>query len=624
VTILWLLSSLALANPSTPAGSHWAFLPVVRPQPPAVNDEAWIRTPMDRFVLKHLEERGIRPSRVADRRTLIRRLSLDLRGLPPTPQEVACFVGDPRPDAYERLVDVLLASARFGERWGRHWLDIARYADSDGYENDRRRPNAWKYRDWVIGAFNRDLPFDRFTIEQLAGDLLPEPTIEQRVAAGLHRNTLAHTSANADKEKFRTIAVKDRVNTTGTIWLGLTLHCAECHSHKYDPVSQREYYQLYAFFNNVEEEDLEIAGEKIRTLRAAPSESFVHDGGDFRKQGERTFPAMPAFLPPLVEGGDALDRLDLAQWLLDPRHPLTARVTVNRFWQHLFGQGLVRTPENFGRRGDAPTHPWLLDWLASEFVELGWSRKEMIRRVVTSATYRQTSRERPELAKQDPDNLWLWRQNRFRVEGEIVRDLALAVGGLLNSRIGGPSIQPPLPVGLKSFDELKEERFMERRGTRFRRGLYINVQRTLAYPMLSVFDAPSGNEPCPLRQRSTTPMQALALTNDPALVECAQALGRRLFEERHIGGERVAAGRDPEARLRYGFELCLARPPLEEELRVLAALLADQRGHFEKNPDVTRRAIGERLPTGPDAAARAAWVEVAAALLNLAEFVTRE
>ena len=603
---------------------HWAFSPVVRPELPTVHGAAWIRRPLDHFVLRHLEERGVAPTTGADRYTLIRRLSLDLLGLLPSPEQVRSFVTDTRPAAYEHLVDTLLASAHFGERWGRHWLDLARYADSDGYENDKPRPNAWKYRDWVIDAFNRDLPYDRFTLEQLAGDLLPQPSPAQRTAAGLHRNTLTHTGAGSDKEEFRTIAIKDRVESTGTMWLGLTLRCAQCHSHKYDPVSHHEYYQLYAFFNNTDDEDLEVDGEKIRTLRVARRDTFVHEGGDFRSRGEAATPATPAFLPALATRGEAPDRLDLAHWLVGAQQPLTARVAVNRVWQHLFGVGLVPTPENFGVRGKPPTHPELLDWLASEYVRIGWSRKALIRSIVCSATYRQASVQQPRLPASDHDNAGLERQNRFRVEAEIVRDVALQVSGLLNTRLGGASIQPPLPTSLKTFGELKKERFMEARGERHRRGVYVHVQRTFVYPMLSAFDAPSGNEPCPLRERTDTPMQALTLSNDPVFVECARALGHRLRNTETSSPPGTAREGTVREKLHFGFELCLGRTPGAKELRVLESLFEEQRAIFSRDLEAARRASGPDAPADNETADRAAWVEVAAALLNVDEFISRE
>ncbi len=583
---------------------HWSYKPVQRPDVPAPAHAELVRNPIDAFVLSRMEGEGIEPSPEAGRRTLIRRLSLDLLGLPPEPADVRAFVDDQRPDAYEKLVDRLLESKHFGERWAKHWLDLARFAESDGYENDNPRPHAWRYRDWVIESMNRDQPFDQFTIEQLAGDLLDEARPEQRVATAFHRNTLHNSAGGADAEEFRTKAVKDRSSATAGIWMGLTMNCCECHSHKYDPITNREYYQFYAFFNNTDDAN---EGESP-TVKAAQRITQVHKRGNFLAPGEEVEPNTPAFLPPLGRRQQLADRLDLAHWLVSPEHPLTSRVAVNHIWQHLFGQGLVPTPENFGRIGVPPTHPELLDWLAAEFAGLRtdseksstppyatpWSRKSLIRLIVLSHTYRQSSAHREEPPAADPDNRLLWRQNRFRMEAETVRDLTLATSGLLEKSIGGPSIQPPLPKGIGQLKELKNERFMEQNGNPYRRGLYVHMQRTFPFPMFAVFDAPDGNQCTMVRDRSTTPMQALTLLNEPTIDECARALGKRLQD----------ITQDPLGRLRYGLELCLSREPDENELRILLELIESQRKAEASEPAI--------------------WHGVARTLFNLDEFITRE
>jgi len=708
---------------------HWAFNPPMRPEIPIVKNRAWLRNPIDAFVLARLEQQNLAPSAEADRATLIRRLSLDLLGLPPAPSELNHFVNDRDPAAYESLVARLLASPHFGERWARPWLDLARYADSDGYEDDKLRPDAWRYRDWVIEAFNRDQPFDQFTLWQLAGDLLPEATYEQKLATGFHRMTLSNNAgANDIKEEYRVKTVKDRLNTTGTVWLGLTVGCAECHSHKYDPISQREYYQMFAFFNNTEEaaipapplparyqrefeqatgafeehlknvkaalakyekEDLplkqqqweEHAGEEASlpaaiqkillvpragrseaqraelaiyfrsidpeyaSLKAAvpvgdevgnnkplppsekalvvaenssPRKSFVQRKGDFLQPGLEVEPATPAFLPPLKMRGSQPDRLDLARWIIDPRNSLTSRVAVNHLWQVLFGQGLVATPDNFGVKGDKPSHPELLDWLATEFVARGWSRKEIIRLIVCSATYRQSSRFRPELRNQDPNNFLLARQNRLRVEAESIRDLALAASGLLNGQIGGPSFQPPLPTAFAKGKELKNERFMETSpgAHRYRRGVYINVQRTLLFPMLKTFDVADANVCCVRRERSNTPLQALTLLNDPVFVEAAQALGCRVLRESHG---------DVASRICYLHQLCLAREPDLSEAAALEKLLSEQKTLCRQDLAALEMLIGSQpIPEGIERAEAAAWIGLARTVLNFDEFITRE
>ncbi len=457
---------------------HWAFRPIRRPVIPAAS--SWAGDPIDGFVWRRMEPAGLRPSPPADRRTLIRRLSLDLLGLPPTAAEVERFVADRRPDAYERLVDRLLASPHFGERWGRHWLDQARYADTHGYTVDSPR-TMWPYRDWVIRAVNDDMPLDRFTIEQLAGDLLPSPTEEQLVATGFHRNTLINQEGGVDREQFRVESIVDRVNTTGAVWLGLTVGCGQCHSHKFDPLTQREYYRLFAFFNHtqdansvsptlslptpeqqaelkeldqamtelrkqiatvsgerdssadgssakqahapstkasgkrealrkrlkqLEQDRKKLAGQIPTTMimreRSDRRDDFIMIRGDFLRRGEPVSPGVPAFLPPLEPEHQPPSRLDLARWLVRRDHPLTARVFVNRVWMHLFGSGLVETENDFGYQGTPPSHPRLLDYLAVELMESGWSRKQLIRRIVLTQTYRQSSAWRDDLPPSRP------------------------------------------------------------------------------------------------------------------------------------------------------------------------------------------------------------------------------
>jgi hypothetical protein len=865
--------------------SHWAFAPVTRPPVPVQRDTDRLDNPIDAFVCQRLEIEHLAPSPEADRSTLIRRLSFDLRGLPPTLEEVEELRRDSRPGAYERLVDRMLASPAYGERWGRHWLDQARYADSNGFTIDSPRA-IWKYRDWVIGAINDDLPFDRFTIEQLAGDLLPQHTPEQLVATGFHRNTLVNEEGGVDKEQFRVESVIDRVNTTGTVFIGLTVGCAQCHQHKYDPISQRDYYNLFAIFNNCDEPTFQVAspaqaaqltalareiaaaekplfdhdralrrkqaawersiaagppvkwttasfaaartekgtqlnpvgdgslivdfsvpandtyhlefdvpsGEvdairlealthpslpqsgpgrsdatgnfvlsefevnvrrlkeqhagtangwqpvslaraiadhsqdgypaahvidgnrstgwavgtkignshtgrelivipqkpirvaggarvevvlrhehfepnyligrlrlstvsgfgdvavpnsvralaatptKLRTKqqlaelaaafletdtsraplaarvsmlksrkaaldrlapttlvlaeRKTPRESHVLIRGDFLRLGAVVTGGVPEFLPPIKALGERPTRLDLTRWLFDPANPLTARVIVNRTWQHFFGSGLVDTENDFGTQGARPTHPELLDWLAGELVRRGWSMKSLHRLIVTSATYRQSSQFRDDLLRHDPANRWLARQSRIRLEAESVRDAALAASGLLCRRLGGPSVYPPQPEGLFVVTQQKKA-WPESRGTdRYRRGMYTYFWRSSPYPMLPTFDAPEGNTTCTRRNRSNTPLQALTLANDRVFVEIAHALAARVVRE---------AGRDQHAQVHVAFEVCLSREPSDAEATRLTEFLAAQNGS-----DATK------------------WNAAARVLLNLDEFITRE
>ena len=578
--------------------AHWAYQPIGNPAIPDVRTSGWVRTPIDAFVLSRLEEAGLTPSPEADRATLIRRLSLDLRGIPPSPAELRAFVADTSPEAWNQLVDRFLAAPEYGERWARHWLDLARFAESDGYENDNPRPHAWRFRDWVIDATNADLPFDQFTIEQLAGDLVEGANAASRIATGFHRNTLHNSAGGADGEEFRTRAVKDRTTVTATVWLGLTWQCAECHTHKYDPIAQREYYQLYAFFNDTDHDQV---GEAA-TLRKSERVTRVHRRGNFLEPAAEVRPGVPAFLPEMKARGGRPDRLDLAHWLVSAGQPLTPRVAVNTVWQHLLGAGLVPTPDNFGVRGEPASHPELLDWLAGEFAGrkegqgwiAPWSRKGLIRLIVTSAVYRQSSRHPGEPPAVDPANRLLWRQNRLRLESEAVRDLALAASGLLVAQVGGPSIQPVLPRGLGQLSELKNERFQETSGNPYRRGLYVHTQRTYPYPMFATFDGADGNACLVLRDRSTTPLQALTLLNDPAMDECARRLGDRLRE----------STLDETNRLMLGCELCLSRVPEEHERKILQGLVDDLRGLSATEAEV--------------------WYGVARALLNLEETITRE
>ncbi|MFK5923919.1 MAG: DUF1549 and DUF1553 domain-containing protein [Verrucomicrobiota bacterium] len=867
---------------------HWAFQPIVR----AVVPKAALgeKNPIDAFIGERLKVENLRPSMQADERTLLRRLHLDLTGLPPQAKEVVDFVAAWQKDAeqaYREKVDELLASPHFGERWGRHWLDMARYADSDGYLGDTLRPWAWVYRDWVISAINRDQAFDQFSIEQLAGDLLPQATLAQKIATGFHRNTMLNTEAGVDKALYRTKEVIDRVSATGTVWLGLTVACAECHDHKHDPITQAEFYQLYAFFNNADEKNIsaplpgalenykvaqqawqakaaqlerplikyqnegllanqaaweesvvlpkvkwevlkpdetrsgagdkmevqkdgsivvtgkdpdtvtyfiespvtagqrisgirlqvfgeagygqqlgksvgrakdgsfvlsslvvqqEVEGAKPQTLKiksvkadfaekdqklehvldnkstqgwhvvtqpqqphtlllelaqpvelkagsrlkftlrnkfgkgktlrhfrlavtsaasiGEPSiisevaasalaiaaekrsaeqsqeiakfyrsldpvwrrlrlglekhlnkpatkistkarafverkkdrrETFVHIRGDYTQHGDRVVPGTPAVLHALrrsSEGGQA-NRLDLARWLFDESNPLTARVAVNQIWLHLFGQGLVATPDDFGTEGSPPTHPKLLDWLASEYRRLGWSRKDMIRLIVHSSSYRQSSDVRPELADYATGNLLLWRQNSFRISAETVRDIHLAASGLLTRKIGGPGIRPPLPSFVSEVG--RSVKWPVSQGDDlYRRGMYIILKRTVIYPMLTAFDAPDTSVSCSRRDRTNTPMQALTLLNDPVFYECAETLGSELYAK---------YGKHTEAAILEMYERCLNREPLSAEMQTLLSAHAD----------LARNAIN----------AEASMIAAVRIVMNLDEFITR-
>ncbi len=717
---------------------HWSLQPVSRPAPPNTRNRIWARNEVDRFILARLEREGWEPSPEAAKTTLIRRVSLDLTGLPPAPREVAEFLGDNRADAYERLVDRLLESPHYGERWARQWLDLARYADSDGYEKDYVRPHAWRWRHWVIGALNADMPFDRFTIEQIAGDLLPEATVDQRIATGFHRNTLTNREGGVNNEQFRVEQVMDRAATVGTVWLGLTFGCAQCHDHKYDPIAQKDFYRLFAFFNPAGELDIDapLDGEmgpylaalpeyrrnreallaeygvakyqpawearmkearefpgkwtdwdhaldaltkyldnalrildtppakrtqkqtdamtdhfvqnyhrvigkdewkqlkftelrkKLRELRGgfpalseapvlveeAPRRSHVLVRGDWKKPGAAVEPVVPGFLHP-GPADAAPSRLTLARWLVSPENPLTARVTVNRVWQELFGRGLVRTSDDFGAQGEKPSHPELLDWLAARFLDTDWKRKALIRLIVTSAAYRQSSNARAEIDARDPGNALLSHQSRLRLPAELIRDSALHVSELLYPAIGGRSVRPPLPKGVMDLAYGTDVGWNEDMGReRYRRGLYIHFQRTVPYPQLMNFDAPDAAVAACRRERSNTPLQALNLLNDPVFVESAQGLAARLLRE--------TPGRDAASRAVHLFQLCLSREPGRREAEFLTDSYRQQAALFEKNT-----AAAAFFPLEIPGVARtdaAAWTAVASAILNLDEFITRE
>jgi len=904
--------------PEWDARQHWSFRAPQRPEPPAVTGERWVKSDIDRFILARLEKEGLQPQAEADRYTLARRLSLDLTGLPPTWEEAQRFAEDDSSDAYERLVDRLMDSPQYGEHMARHWLDLARYADSNGYQVDLAR-SIWPYREWVINAFNRNQPFDRFTIEQLAGDLLPNPTPEQRIATGFNRNTKINDEGGGDAEEYRTKAVKDRVATVGTAWLGLTLNCAECHTHKYDPVSHEEYYKFYAFFNNTadggnystaptmevprpdlseterylkhkleltqkqlesarqrlasEQRDweerlrnrgevwqvlhltnaystggsgytnladgsllatgvnpiydtitveadtdltnitavllevlpdpslpkngpgrwgasgnfildefgftaapkqgpipadtnvwfssatadweqqyyraehavdrnpksgwaigpefgkrhfliaeaekpagyaggsrltfrfehyhgnshcvgrfrisvtterdpqarwpvppemraivakertertaeetaqlaayLETASPQIRELAreqirlekrlrelaaqkfttlvmqersdAQPRPSFIHLRGDFLSKGKDVTPGVPAVFPPLPEGLPA-NRLALAQWLVDPANPLTARVAANRLWEQCFGTGLVKTSEDFGRQGEAPSHPELLDWLATEFVRGGWNVKALLKQIVMSATYRQDAAADNARLEKDFYNRLLARGPRFRMDAEMIRDHALRVSGLLNGRVGGPSVYPiQVPNLWKEIGFLRPEIGMDEWPVSegpdlYRRGIYTFWRRVCTYPTFATFDAPSREVCVARRPRTNTPLQALAALNEPTLLEAARVFAQRILTE---------GGAQPEAQLDFAFRTCLGRPPTDAERARLAQFLEQQLASFARDPAAAELLLqsgpAER-PAALDPARLAAWMMLANVLFNLDETLTK-
>ena len=787
---------------------HWAYVKPEKVDPPendkffwasadGASPESWPNNEIDKFVLAKLNELDLSPSPRADRRTLIRRVSLDLIGLPPTPEETEAFVNDTSDDAYEKLVDRLLASPKFGEKWGSMWLDLARYADSKGYQKDHHR-NIWKYRDWVINAFNQDMPFDQFTREQLAGDMLPNPSDDQLLATAFHRNTMENDEGGTDDEEFRVAAVLDRVNTTMEVWQGTTFACVQCHSHPYDPFRHEEYYTMYAFFNNSQDKDLangepmypfypeedeqkmdsliawvEQVGEvdvkaehsimkrkrnallprlmaidhddeyntdpayrraivanirdsaylrfdrldlsawqevtytyaadhesqvEIRldslngpivsqTLLPAASDSkqklqhtadldevqgmhdlfvffykdkgtlhlselqfgpisaphpqlaalrdsllditpiympimremprdraretHVFERGNWLVHGSEVRPDVPNSLNSLADFPQ--NRLGLAEWLVSENNPLTARVTVNRFWEQLFGFGLVRTLEDFGTQGDRPSHPQLIDWLAVEFMdEYQWRMKRLIKTIVMSATYQQSSKVSPELNELDPDNKWLARGPRHRLSAEQLRDQALAVSGLISYKMHGPSVMPYQPEGIWNTIRHVMSWKTSEGEDKYRRGLYTYWRRSSPYPSMITFDSPSRSLCVSRRIRTNTPLQALVTLNDPVYFEAAQALAGRMQQE---GGDDVTA------QLQKGYELALSRPMPEGKLSSLNKYYQETKAAYQEKPEEAKKVATHVPDAGPE---DAALVMAANVILNLDEFITKE
>ena len=589
---------------------HWAFQPIRNPK--SHHD-------IDGFIRAELTKHGLQPAPRANATTLIRRLYLDLIGLPPPSDlSVPSVLSDL---SSATLVDRLLADPRFGERWGRHWLDMARYADSNGFLGDGLRPNAYRYRDWVIQAFNNDMPYDEFTIAQIAGDLLSDSRITNHASlapgTGFHRNAALNTEAGVDKEEARYQNLVDRVNTTARVWMGLTIGCAQCHTHKYDPITIRDYYSFYAFFDNTEDrEDAKTKAPQLAEVSKDRRQTYVHLAGDYTRRGPDVIPATLSALP--AQAGNT--RLELAKWIVSPQNPLTARVAVNHIWSKLFGYGLVRTPDDFGTSGEAPSHPELLDHLATEFMRTGWSRKQLIKRIVMSETYRRTSyptrssnpNELENSFYVDPLNRFLSHQNRVRLDAEVLRDSALAVSGLLKPTIGGPSFRPPLPEDV--FDVGRSSNWQASPGDEiYRRSLYIITLRSVLYPTLTTFDAPDAADACVRRERSNTPLQALTMMNDGVFVEAAQALALRALREAPNHLEKL-------------FRIVLNRAPRPEELSRLQIFHDGQKSRVVKSAPTAFQVLGahQKAISPAQATEAATLVAVARVLLNLDEFINRE
>ncbi|MBQ16786.1 MAG: hypothetical protein CMJ65_06635 [Planctomycetaceae bacterium] len=616
--------------------AHWSLVSPTRPRPPTFPANFLVRNTIDSFILARLRKTRLEFSPVADRRTLLRRLTLDLLGLPPTEKELSRFLADTRPGAWERTVDRLLASPRFGEHMSWNWLVASRYADTNGYQSDGTRM-MWPWRAWVIRAFNDNLPFDRFTIEQLAGDLLPRPTPQQLVATGFNRNHPLNGEGGRIAEENRVEYVLDRTDTTATVWMALTLSCAKCHDHKFDPLTQKEYYRFSAYFNSLDETGRVDAkgnakpvltvdvigrpGQKVETMvmrnRKSRRDTFVLKLARYDQpvRDEKLRHGTPAALLPLPEDTGS-SRLGMARWLTDPDHPLTARVAVNRIWQVLFGTGLVKTSEDFGSQGEPPSHPELLDWLATEYIHRGWDTKAMLRLVVTSTTYRQSSIVPTRVPEADPYNRLLSRGPRYRLPAHVIRDQALAISGLLVEQLGGPSVKPYQPPGLWADFSFGKITYAADSGAKlYRRSLYTFWRRSIGPP--NMFDEAT-RDICNVRpQRTNTPLHALTLLNDETYAEAARVLAERLL---------ARTGNDAK-RISRAFTLILARLPSAEEHDLLTATLERARQHYRDNPKNARayRSVGRHVPQPDlDVTQVAAWGAVVSLLLNCDEAITRE
>jgi hypothetical protein len=644
---------------------HWAFEVPRRAALPSVRQIEWTRNAIDHFVLNRLEVESLAPSPPASRETLIRRVTLDLTGLPPDPDEIDAFLNDDSPNSYERLVERLLASPRYGEHMARPWLDAARYADTDGYQNDRTR-YMWPWRDWVIMALNDNMPFDQFTIEQLAGDLLPDATLFQQIATGFGRNHRINSEGGSIPEEWAVEYVVDRIDTVGTVWLGLTLGCARCHDHKYDPLTQRDYYRLFAFFNNVPEWGLgpnngnsppfitlpkawpHLSADENRLIPPAPfklnttqtsvvrpnpggpetvmvmqelpepRDTYLLKRGQYNQadKSEALHPAIPVSLSGREDVAFA-NRLDLAHWLVSPSNPLTARVTINRYWQMLFGLGFVRTSENFGIQGESPSHPELLDWLADEFIRLNWDPKATQRLMVTSATYRQASAASDGLRTRDPENRLLARGPRERLSAHQIRDQALAIGGLLSDKIGGESVKPYMPPGI--WESISNNKYVQDRGeSLYRRSLYTYWRRTIPPPTMLTFNA-AEREVCIVQKGHTnSPLQALTLMNNVAFVEASRMMAERILRE---GGGTL------DQQIAYGFRLAIARYPNSRELKLLKEVYDEFLSTYEDDRSAADRllTVGEfPRAKGLDSVQLAAMTMLASTIMNLDEAVTKE
>lgn len=632
---------------------HWAFVAPHKPAIPKVKNSGWPKNEIDHFIIQQLEKKGLTPNEEADKERLLKRVALDLTGLLPSIELMDRFLNDTKPDAYAKIVDELLVQPAYGERMALPWLDLARYADSHGYQDDNYR-SQWPWRDWVIHAFNKNIPYDQFVTWQLAGDLLPSATKEQILATGFNRNHKITEEGGVIDEEYLVEYVTDRTNTLGKAFIGVTIECAKCHDHKYDPFTQENFYQLYAFFNNIKEVGLEstvggpetfaknprmqISQEDLKEVlhfvnksdtnrlevsvmkeRDTLRKTYVLNRGNYDAPSKEVEPATPASILPFSPEYPA-NRLGLTQWLFNAQNPLTARVFVNRMWQEFFGRGIVKSSDDFGMQGELPSHPALLDWLAVDFREHGWNIKRLVKQMVTSATYRQSAALKPDKRKADPENKYFSYAPRIRMHAETIRDMVLSSSGLLNPIIGGPSIKPYQPPGLWELATSGRgllSTYKEDRGDKlYRRGMYVFIKRTVPPPNMMIFDA-SNRDQCEVnRLRTNTPLQALAMMNDPVVKEASLALSDKLLKN----------NKSPEVNIGIGFRRIICREPKKKEMNILVNYWKDQQSYFKANPDLADNflKVGEYKPAKENSSTElAAMMQVMQVIYNMEEAFTK-
>ncbi len=632
---------------------HWAFVPPVKQPLPQVKKTGWPENEIDLFILKQLEQQGLAPNEEADKERLLKRVALDLTGLPPDSSIRHAFLNDKSPGAYEKMIDALLKQPSYGERMALPWLDVARYADSHGYQDDNYR-SQWPWRDWVIHAFNKNLPYDRFVTWQLAGDLIPGATKEQLLATGFNRNHKITEEGGVIDEEYRVEYVTDRTNTFGRAFMGVTIECAKCHDHKFDPVMQKEYFKVYAFFNNIREVGIEstvggaetyaknprmeITGEDLKGVlhfvnkpdttrlevsvmkdRDTLNRTCVLTRGNYDAPAEEVLPGTPAAILSFPASYPQ-NRLGLTQWLFNPANPLTSRVFVNRMWQELFGRGIVKSAADFGMQGSLPSHPALLDWLSVDFRDHGWDIKRLVKQLVMSATYRQSAVISPEKLKADPENIYLSRAPRLRLPAEIVRDIVLASSGLLNQSIGGPSVKPYQPPGLwemATSGRGQLSTYRQDHGNKlYRRGMYTFIKRTVPPPSMMIFDASNRDECEVKRTRTNTPLQALVMMNDPVVLEASKALADRLLKHGSTPANNIAAA----------FRQILCRQPDDKERTLLEKYWNEQIAYFKAHAADAKKLMtaGEyHLQSNAPVTQIAAMMQVIQVIYNMEETITR-